>query len=304
MRSSNVVRHTSKGAELTASFQTIRYEAVNSVATITLDRPAQMNAATIGMYDEIVAALDQADADDDIRAIIVTGAGRAFCAGTDLSAGFPESVGDPATGAGVPQDLGGRVALRLFALNKPVIAAVNGVAIGFGATFILPMDIRIAAEGARVGYVFAQRGIVPEGCSSWFLPRIVGISCAMAWVTDGGLISAEEAAKAGLFSEVVAPDNLLARAWEIARRIAERTSPVSISLSRRLMWQMLGADHPMVAHRYESRALNGALGLADAAEGVASFQQRRPAQFTGRPSKDLSFAEGWWPPRPYLTSGE
>ncbi len=240
-----------------------------SIATIALNRPDKLNAARAATYDEIVAALDAADADEAVRAIIVTGRGRAFCAGTDLSGGgfsLPRG-GDPATGEGIPADLGGRVTLRLYGMRKPIIGAVNGPAVGFGATFLLPMDYRLASSTARFGFVFSRRGIAAESCSSWFLPRIVGITTALDWMLTGRIIDAARPAKrAGQRGR--GPEELLARATAIAREIADNTAPASVALNRQLLWRMLGADHPLEAHRLESRAIAATVGTPDAAEGA------------------------------------
>ncbi|MFG1229988.1 enoyl-CoA hydratase-related protein [Xanthobacter wiegelii] len=275
-------------------YETIAVTVDGPVLTLTLNRPAQLNAATSQMHTEIVAALDVADADDAIRAVVVTGAGRAFCAGTDLSEGFGPPEGDPATGEGVVRDVGGRVTLRLFSLRKPVIGAINGAAVGFGATFLLPMDFRLAVEGARFGYVFSRRGIVTESCSSWFLPRIVGMTRALDWALSGRLIPATEALAAGLLTEVLPADELLPRAHALARDLAENTSPASVALIRQLLWRMEGESHPMAAHRLESRCLSALVRLPDVPEGVAAFREKRAPRFSTRPSTDLEFADKWW----------
>ena len=232
-------------------YEQIRYAVDDGVLTITLDRPDRLNAFTTRMMHELIDAFGQADADDAVRAIIVTGAGRAFCAGADLGAG-----GDTFDNREEPieqhRDGGGRVTLRIFESKKPVIAAINGPAVGVGATMTLPMDVRIAARGARMGFVFARRGIVPEACSSWFLPRVVGISRAMEWVATGRVFPAEEALAGGLVSRVVEPEALLETARGLAREIADNTSAVSVALARQLLWRMLGADHPMEAHKVDS----------------------------------------------------
>ena len=237
------------------SFEEIRYDVADHVLTITLDRPDRLNAFTPTMGRELIEAFDRADADDDVRAIIVTGEGRGFCAGADLGGGgstfdWRERQQEDE----VPRDGGGVVALRIFALTKPVIAAINGPAVGVGITMTLPMDVRIAAEGTKIGFVFARRGIVPEACSSWFLPRIVGISQAMEWVATGRVFSAEEALAGGLVRSVhPAPDAARRRACAGAE-ISE-AAPVSVALARRMLWTMLGAGHPMDAHRADSRAM-------------------------------------------------
>jgi enoyl-CoA hydratase/carnithine racemase len=271
------------------SFQEIRYEVADGVLTITLDRPDRLNAFTPTMGRELIEAFDQADADDAVRAVVVTGAGRGFCAGADLGAGGStfdwrdREAGD----SGVPRDGGGQVALRIFASLKPVIAAINGPAVGVGITMTLPMDVRIAASGTKIGFVFAQRGIVPEACSSWFLPRIVGISQAMEWVATGRVFSSEEALAGGLVRSLHPSDDVLPTAHALAGEIASSAAPVSVALARRMMWTMLGASHPMEAHRADSRAMFSRGQSADVREGVESFLEKRPAQFSDRVSDGL-----------------
>jgi enoyl-CoA hydratase/carnithine racemase len=286
------------------SFSEILYEVTGGVLTLTLNRPTKLNALTRVMLDELVEAIDRADADDGVRAVIVTGAGRAFCAGADLSAGartfdVAARAGDVAARAGdrdargesppgePHRDGGGRFALRVYALKKPVIAAINGPAVGFGATMTLPMDIRLASSAARIGFVFSRRGVVPEACSTWFLPRVVGISQAAEWVYSGRVFPASEALAGGLVSRVVEPDALLPAARALAREIAEHTSAVSVALARQMMWTLLGADHPMAAHRLDSRAMEYMGRSPDAREGVTSFLEKRPPRFTMRPSADM-----------------
>jgi enoyl-CoA hydratase/carnithine racemase len=269
-------------------FEEIRYEVEDSILTITLKRPERLNAFTPTMGHELISAFDRADADDDVRVVIVTGAGRGFCAGADLGGGggtFDWS--ELAEGAGdVPRDLGGRVSLRIFDSTKPVIAAINGPAVGVGITMTLPMDIRLVAEGAKIGFVFARRGIVPEAASSWFLPRIVGISQAMEWVATGRVFTAEEALEGGLVRSLHAPVDLLPTARLLAAEMAE-SAPVSVALARRMMWTMLGARHPMEAHRADSRAMFARGQSADAHEGVTSFLEKRDAQFKDKVSDGL-----------------
>src|SRR5207249_3815846 len=253
------------------------------------------------MIGELVAAFDAADADDAVRAVIVTGAGRAFCAGADLSGGaqtFDGATRGRHEPDGEHRDGGGLVTVRLFDMKKPVIAAINGPAVGFGATVTLAMDIRIASSAARMGFVFSRRGVVPEACSTWFLPRLVGISQAAEWIYTGRVFSAEEALGGGLVSRVVAPDALLPAARELAREIAENTSAISVALARQMMWKLLGADHPMDAHRLDSQAMFWTGRSADAREGVTAFLEKRPARFTLRPSVDLPPFYPWWRPRP------
>jgi enoyl-CoA hydratase/carnithine racemase len=269
-------------------FQDIRYEVADSILTITLDRPDRLNAFTPTMGHELIEAFDRADADDDVRAVIVTGEGRGFCAGADLGAGGEtfDSRRREVDGE-IPRDGGGQVALRIYDSAKPVIAAINGPAVGVGITMTLPMDIRLAAEDARMGFVFARRGIVPEACSSWFLPRIVGISQAMEWVATGRVFSSHEALAGGLVRSVHPAGELLDAARTLAAEIVEHTAPVSVALARRLLWTMLGAEHPMAAHRADSRAMFSRGQSDDAREGVTSFLEKRPANFTDRVSDGL-----------------
>jgi len=268
-------------------FQQIRYEVADAILTITLDRPDRLNAWTPTMASELIEAFDRADADDDVRAIVVTGAGRAYCAGADLAGGGETfDWRERQSGDEVPRDNGGQVTLRIFDSTKPVIAAINGPAVGVGITMTLPMDIRLAAQDARIGFVFARRGIVPEAGSSWFLPRIVGISQAMEWVTTGRVFPAQEALDGGLVRSVHPGGELLAVARELAGEIAQ-SAPVSVALSRRMLWTMLGASHPMEAHRADSRAMFSRGQSADAREGVTSFLEKRPARFTDRVSDGL-----------------
>jgi enoyl-CoA hydratase/carnithine racemase len=269
------------------------------VLTITLNRPERLNAWTATMQSELIAAVDAADA--DVRAIIVTGAGRAFCAGADLAGGeatFDWRQREQAhADAAVPRDGGGRFTLRVFDSTKPVIAAINGPAVGVGATMTLPMDIRLAADDARIGFVFARRGIVPEACSSWFLPRLVGISRAMEWVATGRVFSAREALEGGLVRSLHPRDELLDAARELAREIADNTAPVSVALARRMMWRMLGAEHPMLAHRADSRGMYLRGQSADAAEGIRAFLDKRPARYPDRITDGLpDIMPGWQAP--------
>jgi len=274
----------------------IRYALDDGVCTVTLHRPEKLNAINTAMLAELVAALDQADSDDAVRAVIVTGAGRAFCAGADLSGGG-QTFDRVARGEeGEHRDGGGVVSLRLYEMKKPVIAAINGPAVGFGVTMTLPMDIRIAATTARLGFVFTRRGVVPEACSTWFLPRLVGISRAAEWVYTGRVFSAAEALEGGLVSRVVEPERLLPVARELALEIARNTSAVSVALSRQLLWRMLGAAHPMEAHRLDSRCMAWTGRSADAYEGVTAFLEKRAPRFTLRPSQDMPAFYPWWPP--------
>ena len=271
-------------------YEEIQYEVAHNIATITLHRPDKLNAFTNRMLKEIISAFDEIDADDEVRAVIVTGSGRAFCAGADLSGGgetFAKGGSDVAAKTGVVRDGGGLVALRIFESTKPVIGAINGAAVGVGVTMTLPMDIRVASDSARFGFVFARRGIVPEAASSWFLPRIVGISQAAEWCYTGRMIDSTEAKAAGLVRSVHAPDELLGVAQGIAREIADNAAPVSVALTRKMLWRMLGASHPMEAHRVDSRAINSRGASADAREGVMSFLEKRPPQFPGKVSEGL-----------------
>jgi enoyl-CoA hydratase/carnithine racemase len=276
----------------------IAYEVADRVATITLDRPEALNAYTDRMRDELVDAFDRIDADDDVRVVIVTGRGRGFCAGADLSSGgdtFDTRRRDGEAGAvGRWRDGGGQISLRVFRSLKPVIAAINGPAVGVGVTMTLPMDIRMASETARFGFVFARRGIVPEACSSWFLPRVVGISQAMEWVATGRVFPAADALAAGLVRSVHPPDELLPAAYELAREIADNTSAISLALSRQMLWRMLGESHPMAAHRVDSRAISSLGATADVREGVESFLEKRPPRFPGKVSADLPAFYPWF----------
>jgi enoyl-CoA hydratase/carnithine racemase len=276
-------------------FEQIIAELDERILTITLNRPERLNAWTATMCRELIEAFDKADADDEVGAIIITGAGRGFCAGADLAAGG-ETFDYSARGvqAEQPEDNGGQFTLRVFDSLKPVIAAINGPAVGVGATMTLAMDVRLAAEDARMGFVFARRGIVPEACSSWFLPRVVGISRAMEWVASGRVFSAQEALEAGLVRSLYPADELIGAARELAQEIVENAAPVSVALARRMMWRMLGAEHPMVAHRADSRAIVSRGQSADAVEGVTSFLEKRPAQFTDRVSNGLPDIQPDW----------
>ena len=271
-------------------FQDITYDVTDGIATITLHRPDKMNAFTGRMMHEIISALDATDADDDVKVVIFTGAGRAYCAGADLSSGgetFAKGGSDVQTKQGVPRDGGGLVSLRIFNSLKPVIGAINGAAVGVGATMTLPMDIRLASDAAKFGFVFAKRGIVPEACSSYFLPRIVGIQQATEWVYTGRVFGADEALSGGLIRSVHASDDLLPAAHKIAREIADNTAPVSVALSRQMMWRMLGASHPMEAHRVDSRGIMERGKSADSKEGVMSFLEKRDAVYPDRVSDGL-----------------
>jgi len=292
-------------------FTQIRYAVADGIATITLDRPDKLNAFTGTMMTELIAAFDAADADDAVRAVIVTGEGRAFCAGADLGAGAKtfdyDNRADNPRGAspvradgsidyahdGV-RDGGGRVTLRIFESLKPVIAAINGPAVGIGATMLLAMDIRIAADTARFGFVFARRGIVPEAASSWFLPRIVGIAQALEWCFSGRVFGADEALAGRLVSRIVPAADLIAEATRTAREIADNTAPVSVALTRQMMWRMLGASSPMEAHKVDSRAIYSRGRSGDAKEGVMSFIEKRPAAFPDSVADGMPDFYPWW----------
>ena len=288
-------------------FTQIRLAVADGIATITLSRPDKLNAFTGTMMTELIAAFDATDADDAVRAVIVTGDGRAFCAGADLSAGAAtfdyEALGSASPvradgttdyGHDAVRDGGGRVTLRIFASLKPVIAAINGPAVGIGATMLLPMDIRIAADTARFGFVFARRGIVPEAASSWFLPRVVGIAQALEWCFSGRVFDAAEAFRGGLVSRVVPAADLLAEATRVAREIADNAAPVSVALTRQMLWRMLGAASPMDAHRLDSRAIWSRGRSGDAKEGVTSFIAKRPPVFPDTVADGMPDFYPWW----------
>ncbi len=289
------------------AFEQITTEVADGILTITLNRPERLNAWTATMGRELIEAFDQADADDEVRAIIMTGAGRGYCAGADLASGgetfdyrarAAEASLLSETGGEVPRDNGGQFTLRIFASTKPVIGAINGPAVGVGATMTLPMDVRLAADDARMGFVFARRGIVPEACSSWFLPRVVGISRAMEWVSTGRVFLAQEGLDAGLLRSLHSADELIPAARALAREIADNAAPVSVALARQMMWRMLGAQHPLVAHRADSRGMLARGQSADAAEGITAFLEKRPAHFPDRVSDGLpDIFPGWQEPR-------
>ncbi len=281
-----------------AAFEHISYDVADRVATITLDRPEKLNAFTATMMFELLAAFDLVDGDDEVRAVVVTGRGRGFCAGADLSGGA-ETFGYAADAQDVHRDGGGLVTLRIFECLKPVIGAINGPAVGVGVTMQLPMDIRLASTDARFGLVFARRGIVPEAASSWFLPRIVGISRALEWTMTGRVFDAAEALAGGLVRSVHEPDELLPAAYALAAEIADTTAPVSIALTRQMLWRMAGADHPMEAHKVDSRGIASRGASPDAVEGVMSFLEKRPASFPLRVSTDMPDFFPWWEERPF-----
>ena len=289
----------------------IRTDITDGIMTITLARPEAMNAFNVAMMQAMIAAFDRADADDAVRAVIVTGEGEsAFCAGADLSAGgatFDYANGPRWSDAGSPvredgsvdwdhegvRDGGEMLTMRIFQSRKPVIGAINGAAVGIGATMTLAMDVRLAADAARFGFVFARRGIVPEAASSWFLPRLVGISTALEWAMSGRLVPAAEAREAGLVRSIHAPGELLDAARALAHQMTAESAPVSVVLTRQMMWRMLGAAHPIEAHRLDSRLVWSRGGSADAQEGVASFLEKRPASYSDKVSTDLPHFSPW-----------
>ena len=283
-----------------AKYTEIIYEVSDNIATVTLHRPDKMNAFTGVMMNELLQVFDEIDADDNVRAAIVTGSGRAFCAGADLSHGaetFSDGKLSGQTPTAVRRDGGGMVTLRMFRCNKPIIGAINGAAVGIGATMTLPMDIRIAADSAKMGFVFTRRGIVPEACSSWFLPRLVGISQAQEWVLTGRVFLADEALRGGLVRSIHPQDELMQVARELAKEIVDNAAPVSVALARQMMWRMLGASHPMEAHRVDSRGIQERGRSADTREGVMSFLQKRPAVFGDKVTTDVpDIFVGWEEP--------
>jgi enoyl-CoA hydratase/carnithine racemase len=280
----------------------LRSELDSNVLTITIDRARSRNTITYPVLDELLDAFARADADPDVRAVVITGSGEWFSAGTDLSAG---SGGYDADSAGFKplrggrRDVGGELAIRIFGLTKPVIAAINGTAVGIGVTMVLPMDVRIAAADARFGLPFTRRGIVPESCATWFLPRIVGIATAVDWCVTGRIFGAAEALSAGLVRELVPADEVFARAHEVASEIARSTSAVSVALTRQMLWRQLGAPHPIAANRVESQALLALGRMADAAEGVAAFKDKRAAEFPLRVPGDLPDFYPWFAEEPF-----
>lgn len=287
------------------TYETITLGVENGVATLTLNRPDRMNAFTDQMVRDMIAAFDETDANDDVRVVIVTGAGRAFCAGADLGSGgatFDYEKRLAARDGGKSKfdpdrarDGGGQVGIRIYESTKPVIAAINGAAVGVGATMTLPMDIRLAVPGAKMGFVFTRRGIVPETLSSYFLPRLVGVSTALEWTMTGRIFTSEEAAARGLVRSLHAPDELLPAAQALAREIADNTAPVSVALARRMMLDMLDADHPMEAHRLESRLMVARGQSGDAKEGVSSFLEKRTPAYPDRVSTDMPQPYPWRP---------
>ncbi|MBI3438826.1 MAG: crotonase/enoyl-CoA hydratase family protein [Proteobacteria bacterium] len=289
-------------------FETIKLDIADGVAQLTLHRPDRMNAFTDQMVRDMIAAFDITDANDDVRAVIVTGSGRAFCAGADLGSGgatfdYEKRLADRGgTGKFDPdraRDGGGQVGIRIYESNKPVIAAINGAAVGVGATMTLPMDIRLAVPGAKLGFVFARRGIVPETLSSYFLPRLVGVSTALEWTMTGRVFTSEEAQERGLVRSLHKPEELLPAAYALAREIADNTAPVSVALARRMMLDMLDAGHPMEAHRLESRLMVARGQSGDAKEGVTSFLEKRTPVYPDKVSSDMPQPYPWRPTPPF-----
>lgn len=284
------------------AFETITLQVEDGVAVLTMNRPEKLNAFNTQMMKDMIAAFDVTDADDDVRAVIVTGAGRGFCAGADLSSGAQTFDYDARGGEdkaartreGVQRDGGGLLTLRIYDSLKPVIGAINGPAVGVGVTMQLPMDIRMASTEARFGLVFARRGLNPEAASSWFLPRLVGVQTALEWCYTGRVFPAQEALDKGLVRSLHAPEDLLPAARALAREIVDNTAPVSVALTRQLLWRMAGAPHPMIAHRADSRGIQARGAMADAREGVMSFLEKRPAVFPNTVSGDLpDIWESW-----------
>jgi len=289
------------------TLEAVLYSVADGIATITLHRPEKMNAFTAQMRDELVAAFDETDADDAVRAVIITGAGRAFCAGADLSSGGKtfdyaarnEAARDAYRVGDVYRDGGGIVTLRIFRSLKPVIGAINGPAVGIGVTMQLPMDIRMASTDARFGFVFARRGITPEAASSWFLPRLVGMQTALEWCFTGRVFKAQEALDRGLVRSLHAPEDLMPAVRALAREIADNTAPVSIALTRQMLWRMAGAEHPMRAHRIDSRAIQARGQSPDAGEGVSSFLEKRQPAYLNKVSSDMPNFFPWWDEPPF-----
>lgn len=286
--------------DASAGFVTVNVSA--GVMTVRLDRSDKRNALTPGGVRELCAVLDQADERDDVRSVVVTGAGTAFSVGADLSGGDRTFAGSRASEHA--RDWGGVLALRLFNCRKPLVAAVNGDAVGLGATMLLPMDLRVASRTARFGFVFARRGIVPEACSSWFLPRTVGISTALRWTMAGRLVGVDEAVQEGLVHEVCEPEELLDRASAVALDLVAEAAPVSVAAVRQMMWRGLTMTHPMEAHRMESAIVRDRGASLDAREGVAAFLERRQADFPGKPSEELASFGRWWADPAFEEPGE
>ena len=285
------------------NYETIKYEIKDKILTITLNRPDRLNAFTGQMMNDLISAFDSASKDDEVRVVIVTGEGRGFCAGADLGAGEDTFNRDKNPRAKKTKDEenlewlrdgGGRTTLAIYDCSKPIIAAINGPAVGVGVTMTLPMDIRLASEDAKFGFVFARRGLVPEAASSWFLPRIVGISKSLEWTFSGKVFDAKEALDGGLVRSTHPKDTLMDEARNIANEIIENTSPVSVSMTRQMLWKMLGADHPMEAHKVDSRAIYELGKGEDTKEGVNSFLEKRSPEFPSKVSKDMPDFYPWW----------
>ena len=278
------------------NYETLDTTRDKKVLTIQFTRPEKMNTFSGQMLRDILEVLDDAEKDDEVRAVIFTGSGKAFCAGADLSSG--EDTFDMSDrqkkDQNVQRDTGGVLTLRLFDFKKPLIAAINGAAVGVGITMTLPMDIRICSDRAKFGFVFAKRGIVPEACSSWFLPKIVGISNALQWCLSGKIFQPTEALEKGLITEITSEEDLLKRAKEIASDFVDSTSSLSVTLIRQMLWKMLGADHPMEAHKVDSRGVYFLGKTGEASEGVLSFLEKRDPNFPGKVSKDLPEFYPWW----------
>ena len=279
-------------------YEAINYEVENNILVITLNRPEKLNALNGKMSSEILDALDRADSDDNVKAIIFTGKGRAFCAGADLSGGNTTFDYD-SDGRGIHPDGGGVLTLRIFECMKPVISACNGPAVGVGATMQCAMDIRLASENAKYGFVFSKRGIVPEACSSWFLPRCVGINTALEWTYSGRIFDASEALERKFIRSIHKESDLLTDAKKLATEFANQTSTVSVAMTRQMMWKMLGADHPMEAHKIDSRGVYFTGKSADAHEGVQSFLEKRPAEFKDKVSENMPEFFPWWEKRQF-----
>lgn len=268
-------------------YETILYEVTDGIATITLNRPEKLNTFNFDMLHEIVDAIDRVDADDDVRSVIVTGAGRAFCAGADISKGADAFKRVPDRDGAIPRERGGLLTMRLFACEKPIIGAVNGAAAGIGATMLLPMDVRMCSTAARFGFVFSRRGMTLEACASWFLPRLVGISQAAEWAYTGRVFGSDEALHGRLVRSIHEPDDLLPAARALAAEFAAGTAPVAVALNRRLLWRMLGASHPMEAHRAESRGMFLVAQGPDTREGLRAFLAKETPDFPGKVSTDM-----------------
>jgi enoyl-CoA hydratase/carnithine racemase len=287
------------------NFEDIRYDVSDRIATITLHRPERLNAFTARMAAELIEAFDRADADDHVKVVIVTGSGRAFCAGADLQGGgetwdrHSARMAAQSTERRYVGDEGGQVTRRIFDFNKPVIAAINGPAVGVGITMTLAMDVRMAVPDTKIGFVFAGRGIVPEACSTWFLPRIVGISRALEWAFSARVFRSEEGLAAGLFRSLHAPEDLLPAARALAQEFIENSSAISIALARQMMWRMLGAPHPIDAHEVDTAALTALGKGADAREGITAFLEKRKPRWVDRVTRDLPAFVPWWKDRPF-----